>query len=77
MATEEKAAKLEEQVKSLNEELQICTEAKSTSEACEVLSAFAQKKEEPFTSCHKEPNEWHKSAGGGGGCNNLWFDDHV
>ena len=71
MATEEKATKLEEEVKSLREELQICEEAKSTSEACEALSAFAQKKEEPFSTSHTEPNEWHKSAGGGGGCNIL------
>jgi len=71
MATEEAAMKLEEQAKQLKEELEVCKEAKTTSEACEALSEHAQKNTEPFTSDYAEPNEWHKSAGGGGGCNIL------
>lgn len=72
MATEESAAKLEEQVKKLQEELEVCKEAKTLSEACTDLSAYAEKEEEPFSTSHPEPNEWHKSAkGGGGGCNIL------
>jgi hypothetical protein len=58
---------LEDQVKSLKEELQVCTVAKTMNEACNAISDFAQKKEEPFTTSHPEPNQWHKSAGGGGG----------
>ena len=69
--SEEKAKKLEEQVKQLKDELEVCKEAKTTSEACQALSEHANKKEEPFTTNHAEPNEWHKSAGGGGGCNIL------
>lgn len=66
---EEKATKLEEQVKALKEELEICMEAKSTSEACEALLDFANvKSAEPFSTTHDEPNEWHKNPGGGGGC---------
>jgi hypothetical protein len=67
MPKEEVAKTLEEQVKSLKEELQICNEAKTMSEACNAIADFAQKKEEPFTASHPEPNPWHKSAGGGGG----------
>ena len=65
MATEAMAIKLEEEVKSLKEELDVYKEAKTMSEACASLSQFAQSTEEPFTSSHPEPNEWHKSAGGG------------
>jgi hypothetical protein len=69
MVNEEAAAKgLEAQVKSLKEELEICKQAKTTSEACKAISEYAQQKEEPFTTSHAEPNVWHKSAGGGGGC---------
>ena len=72
MATEEAAAKLEEQAKKLEEELEVYKEAKTMGEACTVLSEYAQEKEEPFSTSHEEPNEWHKSAGGGGGwCNIL------
>ena len=47
---EEKATKLEEQVKALKEELEICQEAMSTSEACEALLDFANvKSAEPFS----------------------------
>ena len=67
MATEEKAAAIEEQVKSLKEELEICKEAKTQAEACGALVNFAQEKEEPFATSHHEPNEWHKNPGGGGG----------
>lgn len=63
------AASLEEQVKSLKEELAICKELKTVGEACKSLSDFVQKKDEPFTTAHTEPNRWHKKAGGGGGCN--------
>ena len=62
---EANAIKLEEEVKSLKEELDVYKEAKTMSEACTSLSQFAQSTEEPFTSSHPEPNEWHKSAGGG------------
>ena len=71
MATEEKANKLEEEVKTLQEELKVYQEAKPLSEACSALSKYAQEKAEPFTTSHEGPNEWHKSAGGGGGCNIL------
>jgi len=71
MATEEAATTLEEQVKKLEEELEVCKEAKTLSEACSVLSEFAEKEGEPFSASHEEPNEWHKSAGGGGGCSIL------
>jgi hypothetical protein len=69
MVNEEAAAKgLEAQVKSLKEELEICMQAKTTSEVCKSLSEYAQQKEEPFTTSHAEPNAWHKNPGGGGGC---------
>ena len=69
MPKEEAAKTLEEQVKFLKQELQVCNEAKTMSEACNAIADFAQKKEEPFTASHLEPNPWHKSAGGGGdGC---------
>jgi hypothetical protein len=58
---------LEEHAKSLKEELQVCTVAKTMSEACIAITDCAQKKEEPFTASHPEPNPWHNSAGGGGG----------
>lgn len=48
----EKAAKLEEQVKQLKEELEVCKEAKTTSDACAALSEFAQKNEVSLSSCH-------------------------
>jgi hypothetical protein len=69
MVNEEATAKgLEGQVKSLKEELEICKQAKTTSEVCQSLSEYAQQKDEPFTTSHAEANAWHKSAGGGGGC---------
>ncbi|KAL3786829.1 hypothetical protein ACHAW5_009234 [Stephanodiscus triporus] len=72
MPKEDKAKTLEEQVKMLKEELQVCREAKTINEACNALTDFAQKQKEPFTTSHPEPNQWHKSAGGGGGgCNIL------
>ena len=71
MATEETAVKIEKQVKELQSELEIVMEAKSAEEACTSLCEYAEQKEEPFTTVHAEPNEWHKSAGGGGGCNIL------
>ena len=71
MATEEKATQLEEQMKILKEELEVCKQAKTMSEAMTMLSDYAQQEEEPFATSHAEPNEWHKSAGGGGGCNIL------
>ncbi len=72
MVNEEATAKgLEGQVKSLKEELEICKQAKTTNEICKALTEYAQQKEEPFTTSHAEPNEWHKSAGGSGGCQIL------
>jgi hypothetical protein len=73
MPKEEAAATLEERVKSLKEELAIVKEAKTVGEACKALSDFAQQKDEPFTTTHTEPNQWHKGAkgGGGGGCTIL------
>ena len=67
-----KAAMLEEEVKSLQYELKICNEAKTLSEACKNITDHAQEKEEPFTTSHEEPNVFHKKPpGGGGGCNIL------
>ena len=66
MSTEAKAAKLEMHVKTLQEELRVCKEAKSMSESCAALSKSVEQMEEPFTASHAEPNEWHKSQGGGG-----------
>ena len=69
MATgEEKAKQLEEQVKTLQDELKLASEAKTLGESCKSLTDFTQAGEEPFAASHPEPNEWHKSAGGGGGC---------
>ena len=67
MPKEEAAATLEDQVKSLKEELAVCKEAKTVAEACKALSDFAQQQDEPFTTAHTQPNQWHKSVGGGGG----------
>jgi hypothetical protein len=67
MPKEEAAKALEGQMKSLKEELQVCIEAKTMSDACNAIADFAQKKDEPFSTSHPEPNPWHKGAGGGGG----------
>jgi hypothetical protein len=67
MTTEEALNKLEKEIKTLQEELEVCNEAKPASETCDALCEYTQKGDEPF-STSSGPNEWHKSAGGGGGC---------
>ena len=69
--TTKKYQQLEEEVKKLQYELKILKEAKPLSDACKYISDFTQKDEEPFSSSHVEPNEFHKKVGGGGGCNIL------
>lgn len=68
MASEEALAKLEKELGNLNEELEVCKEAKTASEACEALCDYSEKAREPFSTTYDGVNEWHKSAGGGGGC---------
>ena len=65
--SEETLTKLEKEISHLREELEVCKEAKPASEACGALFDFAEKEEEPF-STSAGPNDWHKSAGGGGAC---------
>jgi hypothetical protein len=67
MATEEALTKLENEIKALTEELEICKEAKPASEACDALFDYTEKTDEPFSTT-AGPNSWHKAAGGGGGC---------
>lgn len=67
MSKEEALAKVEKEVARLKEELEVCKEAKPASEACDAICGFTETEDEPF-STSAGINEWHKSAGGGGGC---------
>eukprot|EP00574_Skeletonema_japonicum_P011749 CAMPEP_0201730462 /NCGR_PEP_ID=MMETSP0593-20130828/22279_1 /ASSEMBLY_ACC=CAM_ASM_000672 /TAXON_ID=267983 /ORGANISM="Skeletonema japonicum, Strain CCMP2506" /LENGTH=72 /DNA_ID=CAMNT_0048223017 /DNA_START=54 /DNA_END=272 /DNA_ORIENTATION=+ len=65
-----KLSKLETEAKTLAEELELCKEAKTKSEACESIRDFVENDSttnEPFTTSFEGMNEWHKKAGGGGG----------
>lgn len=67
MSNEETLATLEKEISHLKEELVLSQEAKLASEACEALLLYSEAQEEPF-STSAGPNDWHKGAGGGGGC---------
>ena len=68
MATEEALAKLEKEMKILNEELEVSKEAKTTKDACAALCDYSEREQEPFSTSYNDVNEWHKSAGGSGAC---------
>ncbi|KAL7430588.1 hypothetical protein ACHAXM_002270 [Skeletonema potamos] len=66
-----KLTKLENEAKTLKEELELCKAAKTKSEACESIHDFVENEsssKEPFTTSFEGVNEWHKKAGGDGGC---------
>ena len=65
-ATEAKLTQVETEIGTLKEELEVCKEAKTVGEACDELHGYSEKEDEPFNKLNDEPNEWHKSAGGGG-----------
>lgn len=65
-ATEAKLELVETEIGTLKEELKVCKEAKTVGEACDELYGYSEKNDEPFHKQTDEPNEWHKSAGGGG-----------
>ena len=69
-SAEETMAKLDEEKKALAADLEIVNEAKTASEACNQLCDFSETEDEPFSTAFG-PTEWHKSAGGGGGCTIL------
>lgn len=66
MSTEDTLKNIESEVTSVKEELEICKEARTAGEACEELHHYCTKETEPFDKMVDEPNEWHKSQGGGG-----------
>lgn len=56
---------------SKNNDTQLCKAAKTKSEACESIRDFVENdsvSKEPFTTSFEGANEWHKKAGGDGGC---------
>ncbi len=56
---------MEKELKQLKDELEVRKEAKPVSKACEEITGFAGKTNEPFSTTAEEPNPWHKSEGGG------------
>jgi len=68
--SEKTLSKLENEITTLQEELEVCKQAKMASESCDALFEFVEMIDEPF-SVGAGPNDWHKSAGGGGGCTIL------
>jgi len=68
MSTEETLKKVESEIENLKDDLKLCTEAKSRSEACNFLCEYSEQEEEPFSVSHQEPNSWHNNPGGGGFC---------
>ena len=63
-------AKVEKELDVLKDELDVHKEAKPVSSSCGDIAEYSQRENEPFSAVHDEPNEWHKSEGGG--CVILW-----
>lgn len=64
--SEAAAKKIEEEVNALKNELPICEEAKTTSEALKEILENTEKIDEPFTTAFGEPNEFHSNPKKGG-----------
>ncbi len=58
-------AKVEKDLEFLKDELEVHKEAKPLSTSCSDIADFSQRENEPFSAVTDEPNEWHKSEGGG------------
>ena len=62
---DQKLEKVQKELEVLRNELEIHKEAKPVSSSCGDIAEYSQRENEPFSSIHDEPNEWHKSEGGG------------
>ena len=59
-----KVSKAEKELKMLKDELELHKETTNVSDSCRQLAEFSEKEEEPFSSKHKQENEWKVKSGG-------------
>lgn len=61
-------AKAETEIAKLQRELEKVNACPPSSAVASTIASFISGREEPFLSDYAEPNKWHQSSGGGGGC---------
>lgn len=57
--------KVNDELDVLKDQLKVHKEAKPVSKACVDIAEYSERENEPFSTITDEPNEWHKSEGGG------------
>lgn len=65
MSKEEKLKKVEDDISSLKNTLELCKEATPYAKSCSDLCEHSEKEDEPFSDSYQMPNVWQKNSGGG------------
>ncbi|KAJ1436682.1 hypothetical protein B484DRAFT_445506 [Ochromonadaceae sp. CCMP2298] len=61
-------AKIQKDCAKLEGELAIYKNSQPLSQSCNEIVGFVNATPEPFSAAKGDPNPWHSSGGGGGGC---------